>query len=129
MRPNVLAINEPQAGKQAEVVNVEVSGDIRQVIKEVAMAISSRPELTEASIIVSAGRGVKAPENMKLIEEFADSIGAAVGCSRAVVDAGWYPQAQQVGQNGKTVAAIDPMQLDLRCDQAYNSGREGPGGL
>ncbi|ABO50304.1 electron transfer flavoprotein, alpha subunit [Desulforamulus reducens MI-1] len=105
MRPNVLAINEPQAGKQAEVVNVEVSGDIRQVIKEVAMAISSRPELTEASIIVSAGRGVKAPENMKLIEEFADSIGAAVGCSRAVVDAGWYPQAQQVGQTGKTVAA------------------------
>ncbi|GAB6180998.1 electron transfer flavoprotein subunit alpha/FixB family protein [Desulfotomaculum defluvii] len=104
MRPNVLAINEPQAGKQAEVVSVEATGDIRQVVKEVAMAISSRPELTEASIIVSAGRGVKGPENMKLLEDFADTLGAAVGCSRAVVDAGWYPQAQQVGQTGKTVS-------------------------
>lgn len=104
MRPNVLAINEPQAGKQAEVINVEATGDIRQIVKEVAMAISSRPELTEASIVISAGRGVKGPENMKLLEDFADALGAAVGCSRAVVDAGWYPQAQQVGQTGKTVS-------------------------
>ncbi|WP_066635553.1 electron transfer flavoprotein subunit alpha/FixB family protein [Desulfolucanica intricata] len=105
MRPNVLAINEPQSGKQAEVVTVDANvADIRQTVKEVAMAISSRPELTEASIIVSGGRGVKAPENMKLIEELADAIGAAVGCSRAVVDAGWYPQTQQVGQTGKTVS-------------------------
>ncbi len=59
--------------------------------------------LTEADVIVSAGRGMKGPENLPMIAELAEAMGAAVGASRAIVDAGWAPYSQQVGQTGKTV--------------------------
>ncbi|HCY77759.1 MAG TPA: electron transfer flavoprotein subunit alpha [Ignavibacteriales bacterium] len=61
-------------------------------------------DVAEADIIVSGGRGMKGPENFNLIESLADSLGAAVGASRAVVDAGWRPHREQVGQTGKTVS-------------------------
>jgi electron transfer flavoprotein alpha subunit len=65
---------------------------------------AGRPDVTEADIIVSGGRGMKGPEHFVLIERLADVLGAGVGASRAVVDAGWRPHDEQVGQTGKTVS-------------------------
>jgi len=107
IRPNTFPVAQPDASRQAEVVKAEVGidpADLRAIVKEVAIAASKRPELTEANIIVSGGRGMKGPENYVILEELADVIGAAVGASRAAVDAGWREHKYQVGQTGKTVS-------------------------
>jgi len=107
IRPNTFPLGQQDAAKQAEVVNetAEIdAADLRAIVKEVIIAASARPELIEANIIISGGRGMKGPENYKILEECADVIGAAVGASRAAVDAGWIEQKFQVGQTGKTVS-------------------------
>jgi electron transfer flavoprotein alpha subunit len=106
-RPNVMSISEPDSSRSAEVIDATFTMDDSALKTKVVNVIKDeggKVDLTEADKIVSGGRGMKGPENFKILEDLADVIGASVGASRSAVDAGWRSHTDQVGQTGKVVS-------------------------
>lgn len=106
-RPNVMPVSDPDPGRSCDLVDARFTLDeaeLKTRVVDVLADQSGKVDLTEAERIVSGGRGMKGPENYRMLEDLAGLLGAAVGASRSAVDAGWRPHSDQVGQTGKVVS-------------------------
>jgi len=104
VRPHAVAPEPASGAAELSPVSLAAAVSGAKITGRVVAQRSDRPDLTEESIVVSGGRGTGGAEGFGVIEQLADAMGAAVGASRAVTDAGWYPHQFQVGQTGKTVS-------------------------
>lgn len=103
LRPNIFPASEKKETPQIVKLSLDLPAP-RLVVSEIVSSGGGKIDVTEAEIIVSGGRGMQGPDNWNLIEDLAKALGAAMGASRAVVDAGWRDHGEQVGQTGKTVS-------------------------
>ncbi len=104
LRPNTFPINK-ENGAVPNVIKREIPRiSLNTILKDVAMTARSTVDLSEAKIVVSGGRGMGGPENWLVLQKLCDILGAALGASRAAVDAGWIHHAHQIGQTGKVVS-------------------------